>query len=166
MFETERLILRPFTMDDVEASYQMNLEADVSRYTMDGGVVSREEIARRIRDHVLADYAKHGYGRLAVIHKHSSCFIGFSGLKYLEDEKEVDLGYRLLPDYWGKGLATESCQPLIPWGFQQLGLSRIIAEAHRDNVASIRVMEKLGFRFDSESVLDGEPIVRYVIYSN
>lgn len=164
MFETERLILRPFTMEDVDASYLMNLDADVSRYTMDGGVVSREEIARRIRDHVLGDYVKHGYGRLAVIHKQDDRFIGFSGLKFLDDEQEVDLGYRLLPDYWGQGLATESCEPLIPWGFQQLGLTRIIAEAHRDNAASIRVMEKLGFRFESESLLDGHAIVRYAIY--
>jgi RimJ/RimL family protein N-acetyltransferase len=83
--ETERLLIRPFTMDDIEPSYQMNLDGEVSRYTSDGGVVSREEIERRIVEHVFGDYQKHGFGRLAVELKSEKKFIGFTGLKYMDE---------------------------------------------------------------------------------
>jgi len=64
--ETDRLLIRPFTMEDRAPSYKMNLDADVSKYTGDGGVVSKEEIERRITENVLGDYEKYGVGRLAV----------------------------------------------------------------------------------------------------
>ena len=67
--ETERLLLRPHTLADVEPSYRMNLDSEVSRFTQDGGVVDRAEIERRIRENVLGDYAKYGFGRLAVVLK-------------------------------------------------------------------------------------------------
>ena len=79
--ETDRLLLRPFTEQDIEPAYRMNLDRDVSAYTGDGGVVSREEIERRITEDVLGDYQKYGYGRLAVELKAEGSFIGFAGLK-------------------------------------------------------------------------------------
>ena len=92
--ETERLLIRPFSMEDIEPSYGMNLDAEVSRYTGDGWVVSKYEIERRIIENVLGDYKKYGFGRLAVELKVENKFIEFTGLKYLEDMDEVDLGYR------------------------------------------------------------------------
>lgn len=152
--ETERLILRPFTLEDIEASYQMNLDAEVSKYTGDGGVVSKEEVERRIKENVLGDYKKHGYGRLAVELKGESKFIGFAGLKYLEDLKEVDLGYRFMKQYWGKGIATEAAKACLDLGFNKLGLSRVIGMVLPENGASIRVLEKLGFQFEKEMMED------------
>ena len=64
--ETDRLVLRPMTIEDIDANYAMNMDEAVSVYTGDGGVVSKEEIERRIKDDVLGDYKKYGYGRLAV----------------------------------------------------------------------------------------------------
>lgn len=160
--ETERLILRPHTMDDVEPAYQMNLDEEVSRFTGDGGVQSREEIHRRIKEDVLGDYAKYGFGRFAVILKSENKFIGFSGLKYLPDLDEVDLGYRLMRAYWGKGYATESAKTSLEFGFHELQLSKIIALALPENTASIRIMEKLGFTFDQMIVEDGLEVMQYL----
>lgn len=165
ILETERLILRPHTLDDVEPSYQMNLDEEVSRYTGDRGVQSREEIHRRIKEDVLGDYAKYGFGRFAVMLKSENIFIGFSGLKYLPDLDEVDLGYRLVRDYWGKGYATESAQASLDFGFNQLGLERIIALALPENEASIHIMDKLGFEFDKMVEEDGLEAVQYVKYA-
>jgi len=81
--ETERLLIRPFKMEDIEPSYVMNLDAEVSKYTGDGGVVSKKEIERRIVENVFGDYEKYGFGRLAVELKGENKFIGFAGLKYL-----------------------------------------------------------------------------------
>ena len=153
--ETERLILRPFTMEDVAPSYEMNLDAEVSKYTGDGGVVSKKEIERRIRENVLGDYQKHGYGRLAVILKKENKFIGFSGLKYLEDRKETDLGYRFMRSYWHNGIATEAAIACLDMGFNSFNLSKIIAMVLPENKASIRVLNKLNFKYDREIIEDG-----------
>ena len=154
--ETERLLIRPFKMEDIEPSYIMNLDAEVSKHTGDGGVVSKEEIERRIVENVFGDYEKHGFGRLAVELKGENKFIGFTGLKYLEDMDEVDLGYRFMKEYWGKGIATESAKACVTLGFNKLGLKRMIAMVLPENTGSIRVLEKLNFEFEKEIIEDNQ----------
>ena len=161
--ETERLIIRPFTLADIEPSYVMNLDEEVSKYTGDGGVASKSEIERRIKENVLGDYKRHGFGRLAVELKENGEFIGFAGLKYLEDLKEVDLGYRFLSDYWGKGYATESSKACLEFGFTNLGLEKIIAMVFPDNAASVHVLDKLNFKFEKDIIEDGEKVDVYAL---
>jgi RimJ/RimL family protein N-acetyltransferase len=146
--ETERLILRPFTLDDAEAWLPLISLPDVIRYTGDVPATSVDEARELLRTRPLRDYAVHGYGRMAVIEKSSGRLVGFSGLKYLEDIREVDIGYRFLPDCWGKGYATESAGVLMEQGRREHGLRRIVGMAHPDNAASIHVLEKLGLRFE------------------
>ena len=143
-------------MEDIEPSYQMNLDAEVSRYTGDGGVVSKKEIERRIVENIFGDYEKHGFGRLAVELKGENKFIGFTGLKYLEDMDEVDLGYRFMKEYWGKGIATETGKACVNLGFNKLGLKRIIAMVLPENIGSIRVLQKLNFEFEKEIIEDNQ----------
>ena len=133
----------------------MNLDAEITRYTGDGGVVSRSEIERRIKEDVLGDYEKYGYGRFAVELISENKFIGFCGLKYLADLKEVDLGYRLMTTYWGQGLATEAARACVSFGFEELKLSSMIAFVLPDNIGSVRVLEKLDFQFEKEVEEDG-----------
>lgn len=161
--ETERLILRPFTLDDIEPSYQMNLDAEVSKYTGDGGVVSREEMHRRITHDVMGDYQKHGFGRLAVELKSIGQFIGFCGLKYLDDYQEVDLGYRLVRSCWGKGMATEAARACVELGFGPLQLNRMMSMVLPENVGSVKVLEKLGFVFERQVEEEGELADLYVL---
>jgi len=164
IIETERLILRPFTMDDVAAAYEMNLDPEVSKYTHDGGVQEREEIEKRIQEDVLGDYNRNGYGRFAVVEKQDNCFIGFSGLKYLPDFAQTDLGYRFVRKYWGKGIAIEAGVASLDFGFNTLKLQEIIAIALEGNKASFRVMEKLGFTYQN-SIPEGEmKALKYVLY--
>jgi RimJ/RimL family protein N-acetyltransferase len=89
--------------------------------------------------------------------------IGFCGLKYLEDLNAVDVGYRFLPEYWGRGLATEACLASVTFGFEVLKLDRIIGLVLPDNVASIRVLEKVGMRSAGEVTYDGHRVLRYSI---
>ena len=163
--ETERLILRPFTLNDITPSYEMNLDEEVSRYTGDGGVVSKAEIERRIKEYVLGDYEKYGYGRFAVELKSTGDFIGFAGLKYLDNMDEVDLGYRFMSKYWGRGFATESAKASLKYGFETLGLKRIIAMVLPKNTASSHVLEKLGFVFEKEIIEDGQLAFQYKLES-
>ena len=155
IIETKRLILRPFTMEDVEPSYQMNLDPEITKYTGDGGVIDRETMRRRIKGVVEGDYKKYGFGRFALEDKVTGEFIGFSGLKYLDDYQFIDLGYRLKKSYWGKGIATESCIASLDFAFNTLNLNELYAFAIKENKGSIRVLEKLGFNFEKEIVDDG-----------
>lgn len=160
--ETARLILRPFTEADILPSYHMNLDAAVSRYTGDGGVVSLEEMSIRITKNVMGDYKRYGFGRFAVEWKETGEFIGFAGLKYLPERDEVDLGYRLKKSYWGKGLATEAGRACMDFGWKELQLGSVIAMVLPDNKASIRVLDKLGFRFKEK---DMEDDMEFLVYS-
>ena len=157
--ETERLLIRPFKMEDIEPSYTMNLDAAVNKFTGDGGIVSKKEIERRIVENVFGDYEKYGFGRLAVEIKGENKFIGFAGLKYLDDLDEVDLGYRFMQAYWGKGIATEAAQACVNLGFNTLDLKKLIAMVLPDNTRSIRVLEKLRFEFEKE-IIEGEQLAK------
>ena len=122
-----------------------------------------EQALEVIRTRPMADYQKHGYGRWACIDKASGQLIGFSGLKYLDDLQEVDLGYRFLPAYWGRGLATESGRAVLEYGFATLRLEQIIGLVAPENVASVRVLEKLGLTFVGMIEYFGKPTAKYAI---
>ena len=146
---TERLIIRPFQLSDIQDSYEMNLDPLVSKYTGDGGIVSYDEIERRIKQDVFGDYEKYGFGRMAVELKTSGEFIGFCGLKYLEDLKRIDLGYRLKSVHWGKGYATEAAKAILKSADANPDTQEIIALVLPENKSSINVLHKLNFRYES-----------------
>lgn len=145
--ETERLILREFVLDDAQAVFEFGSHPEVTRYTGDAGLIQSIADARRVIVNTWhVDYRERGFGRLAVVDKATQRVIGFCGLKYLGDLQEVDLGYRLLPEFWGRGLATEAGRAVLDDGHERLGLKAIIGLILPENVASRRVLEKLGFR--------------------
>lgn len=154
--ETERLLLRPFQIEDVHPWFELNQDPEITRYTGDGGVVSEKEMEHRIRNHVLGDYEKYGFGRWAVIHKQDNCIIGFTGLKFIPEYDVVDLGYRFAPKYWRQGIATEACRAALKFGFNELELERIVAYILPDNIGSQKVLKKLGFHFVREFFEEGE----------
>jgi RimJ/RimL family protein N-acetyltransferase len=110
ILETDRLLLREFDEGDAEAFYVLGSDPAITRYTGDpgGGLSSIEHAVQVLLAHPMADYVRHGFGRWACVHKATGTVIGFAGLKHLDELGEVDIGYRLLPAYWGAGLATEA----------------------------------------------------------
>ncbi|MGO4476186.1 GNAT family N-acetyltransferase [Massilia sp. 2TAF26] len=162
--ETERLILRPFTLDDAEAWLPLITLPEIIRYTGDTPVSTVDEAREILRTRPLRDYAVHGYGRMAVVEKSSARLVGFSGLKYLEDLDEVDVGYRFLPDCWGKGYATESARVLMVQGVREHGVKRIVGMVHPENAASGRVLEKLGLVYERPLELAGHGVA-YRLYA-
>jgi ribosomal-protein-alanine N-acetyltransferase len=160
ILETRKLLLRPFTIDDAEAYWPLVRLPDVLRYTGESPKTSLDEVRDILLTRPLRDYVTFGYGRMACIEKSSGRLVGFSGLKYLEALKETDVGYRFLPDTWGKGYATESGLALIANGRKQFGLERIIGLAEPANGASCRVLEKLGLVFERELDEDDHGVLR------
>ena len=161
--ETDRLGMRPYDPDDAGEFFALCSDHKVMRYIVGEAVPGSVDEWRRMLTEY-PDYAKHGFGRWSCIHRESGRFIGFSGLKYLENfDGEVDLGYRFFPEFWGRGLATESGLASVRYGFDVLGLDRIIGLAVPENTASIRVLEKSGMSFERHTTYDGHNVALYAI---
>lgn len=156
VIETDRLILRPFVDSDVEAVYEFNSHPEVIRYTGESPVKSKQEAQDIITTIWKRDYEIQGYGRFAVVYKPDNKVIGFSGLKWEADIGETDIGYRFLPEYWGQGIATESCIPLLKYGFDDLGLKQIVGLAYPENVASCKVLMKIGMNLYKTGKFPGD----------
>lgn len=146
---TERLILRKLTEDDVDNIFLLDSNSDVMKYVGVPPVASKAESEKMV-ENILDQYKKNGTGRLAVIEKETNKFIGWSGIKLLTNEvngfKNVyELGYRFLPEFWGKGYATESAKASLDLGFNQLNADKIYAYADIENQSSNSILTKLGF---------------------
>jgi RimJ/RimL family protein N-acetyltransferase len=146
VLETPRLILRPFKESDVEAVHVWFSDPEIFRFYTYGPYRTPEETANRI-DEYRRQFAKHGFGKWIVIDKATRIPIGDAGLMLEEDTGEVHLGYRIARSHWGQGLATEAAQEWVRHAFDNLGLTRIAAFIHPQNVASIRIVQKLAFSF-------------------
>jgi len=142
--ETTRLILRTVTMDDIE-----NV---ASSWKLDNGPISRKEAEDKVI-WMLGNHKQNVPRRLvhlclAIIHKDAQEFIGWCGLDHLDQRKANPvLFYLLKASYWGKGLATEAAKAIIGYAFSELDLARIDSAAAYENIASKRVMEKIGMRY-------------------
>jgi RimJ/RimL family protein N-acetyltransferase len=160
VFETERLLFRLFTVEDAELIFQLNLDPEVIRFTHDP--ISNLDEARQILENkILPQYALYNHGRWAVHLKPGLEFMGWCGLKFMPEKNEVDLGYRFKKQYWGKGYATEAAWAAARYGFEKLGLQRIVAWAEHGNLASVRVLEKCGMRYVGEEIIEGHPAKSY-----
>jgi RimJ/RimL family protein N-acetyltransferase len=147
--ETQRLVLRRFSMNDVDNLVNLDADPDVMRFITGGVPTSRDEIENEVLPAFLGYYERYeGYGFWAVIEKEAGEFLGWFHFRPRADAApgEVELGYRLRKSAWGKGYATEGSRALIRKGFTELGVQRVTAEAMAVNTASRRVMEKAGLR--------------------
>jgi RimJ/RimL family protein N-acetyltransferase len=168
VFETERLLFRKFTMEDAPLIYELNLDPEVIRYTLDPikDINHAKEVLEQV---ILPQYSLYNHGRWAIQIKSESTpslsggFIGWSGLKSRPERNEIDLGYRFIKAAWGKGYATESALACIRYGFENLHLKRIVGRALPGNKASIRVLEKCGMTFIGEETVDGFQHITYEI---
>ncbi|MGB1450768.1 MAG: GNAT family N-acetyltransferase [Marinirhabdus sp.] len=154
--ETERLLLRPFRLGDEAQVLQIASNPEVVKYTGDVIRTTMEEMTDLITNVWLSDYTKYGYGRLAVLDKKTATIIGFNGIKYLPELSESDLGYRFLPEYWGKGIATESSRAVLKYAFGTLRLKKIMGFTLLENHASTSVLKKLGFTWFQLKEYPGE----------
>ena len=145
MIETSRLILRPFNESDAKAAHAWFSDPEVFRfYTY--GPYSLEETAKRIREYML-HFAKHRFGKCIVLEKSTGVPIGDAGLSFTDDMRDVHVGYKFARSHWGLGYATEAAQASLKYGFDELNLRRILALVHPRNAASMRVIQKLQFKF-------------------
>ena len=159
---TSRLSLRPFSEADAEPLHRILTQDEILRYFPRPEPPDLARVERLI-DGQLQHWDKHGLGWWAVELADTGELLGWNGLQYLPETKEVEVGYLLSRRHWGQGLATEGAQAALRFGFETLGLSCIVGVVHPANVASQRVLEKTGLTFVNEAEYFGMHVYRYVI---
>lgn len=161
MLTTSRLLLRPVQIEDAKNLYELNMDPEVVRYTGDVAFKSVLESQQLIQQKMIPLFQKTGTSRFMVFEGNN--FLGWCGLKYHPESDDVDLGYRFARKYWGKGYATEASLACLDYGFNKLNLNRIIAKAMPENIASLKVMIKLGMKHKGyfHDPTDPHPFVLY-----
>lgn len=160
IFQTPRLFLRQFTETDAPLILELNSDPEIVKYVHEPTLKTEEQAREILIDIILPQY-KNNLGRWAIQVKETNEFIGWCGLKYRPELNEIDLGYRLMQKAWGKGYATEAAQQTLDHGFNVLNLQLITGRAHIENIASIKVLEKIGMDFISEGIVDDCPVRTY-----
>jgi RimJ/RimL family protein N-acetyltransferase len=153
LLETERLVLRRFTAEDVDLLVALDSDPAVTRFVTGGAPTPRDEVEREWLPAFLAAYERGaGYGFFAAEEKPGRAFVGWFHLRPAPDAPRdaPELGYRLARSAWGRGLATEGARALVHHAFADLGARRVVAECMAVHQASRRVMEKAGLRLVRE----------------
>lgn len=164
--ETQRLILREFQREDLQQLAPILANLDVMKFSPTG-VLSLSQTQEKIESFI-ASYKRFGFGKWAVIFKESNEIIGYCGIavELIDRRQEREIGYRLNPHCWGRGLATEAASATLKYGVEQLKLPYVLGVVERANIASARVLEKLGMRYERETVFCGVAVDVYVYRVN
>jgi len=162
IFETPRLFLRRFTEEDANLIYALNSDPEIVKYVHEP-VLENETQAKEILINSILPQYKLNLGRWAIHTKSDYSFIGWCGLKYIKETGITDLGYRLMKTAWGKGYATEAAQYTLIYGLRDLKINLITGMAHIENIASLRVLEKIGMKFSRREIVEGQPVKVYTL---
>ena len=160
--ETKRLRLREFTPADAEFVHRLVNDPSFLRYIGDRGVRTVEDARRYIAEGPVTGYARLGYGLMLALRKSDGAEVGMCGVLKRDSLPEPDLGFSFLPAYWSQGYAFEAAQAIMRHAREALGLGRILAITTQDNEPSMRLLGKLGFRFDRILAMSGEELKLFV----
>ncbi|NJM21874.1 MAG: GNAT family N-acetyltransferase [Richelia sp. RM2_1_2] len=163
--ETARLRLRPYTLDDLDRLTVILSNPEVMKYSPRGLIPKGKEkqVTREILEYFIKHWDKYGFGVWAAIEKASGKLIGHCGLNCLSNSPEIELIYRLDQYYWNQGIATEATKACLQYGFESVKLYKIIAIASPKHIASRRVMEKAGLKYEKDAHFYKLDVVYYSI---
>lgn len=154
---TPRLEIRPFEAADLDPLHAVYGDAEVMRWT--GGASDRAGSEKALQTHI-SRHAEDGFAFWAVVERESGELIGDAGLGRLGDE--VEIGWTLRQDRWGRGYATEAARAILAIAFELTGADHVVATIHPDNAASANVAEKIGMHAGGTMLRDGVEQLRYV----
>jgi RimJ/RimL family protein N-acetyltransferase len=162
ILETRRLTLRPFLSEDAEALHLFFTHPDVRHFLWDDRVITPETV-RGLIEASLSSFSNVGFGQWVAEDRRTGALVGFCGLRPSNETPEIEILYGLVRERWGEGLATEAGNAVLTHAFLVVGLSRVIGRTDSPNLASARVLERLGMRFEGEREVDGRPTLHYAI---
>lgn len=158
ILETDRLLLREMKVSDAKALFEMDSNPNVHKYLWNKPLTSINEVYQSI-EMVRNQYLKNNIGRFVVILKETNTLIGWAGLKYnteiVNDKINFyDIGYRLNEKFWGKGYASEASFAWLDYGFKIMKIETMMAAAHTENMASNRILRKIGMQMTEQYLED------------
>lgn len=156
LIETERLRLRAITIDDTELMLAVWNDPAFIRNVMDRGIRTQEEAREALKDGALKLFSDLGYGPYCMSLKSDNTMIGICGLFKRDNLDDPDIGFAVLPDFCGKGYASEAAEAVVAYARNELGLGVLTAIVSPDNAASIGLIEKLGLTFESMITMPDE----------
>jgi [ribosomal protein S5]-alanine N-acetyltransferase len=162
LIDKKQFNMRSFTLLDAEPLNAILNDLEVIRYFPFKHPPTLEQTQRFVQQQI-QHWMDHGYGWWALEDAESGRFIGWSGLQYLPELKQTEIGYLLARDFWGRGIATESAKAGLDFGFKDTELTTIIALVHPGNKASIHVLEKLKMKFQEQINLWEMDMLKYSI---
>lgn len=157
--ETSRLRLRHFVTDDLDDLFRIYSDAEVMKYLSPR---NKEQTQASLHKHI-QHWQQYNFGMWAVVHKDSGRLIGRCGLGFLDNTPEIELGYVFDKPYWNMGIGTEAATATIKYGFEEVKLNRIVAIAHPQNIASVRVIQKVGMKYEKNAHFYNVDVVYYAI---
>ena len=176
--ETERLLLRPLRIDDLDDLAGFLADAETMRYIGAGGVRTRDQ-ARESLERMIESFEAQGFGLLAVVRKEDGAFVGRCGLLVWDPATwsltvlpeatgpvEIEVGYLIGRDFWGHGYATEAAAAIRDWALANLDLERLVAFILSGNERSAAVARKLGMEPDGEIEIFGKRATVYALAGN
>ncbi|PIA79154.1 GNAT family N-acetyltransferase [Gaetbulibacter sp. 4G1] len=161
--ETERLILRELRTTDLDGMFELDSNPEVHRYLGNKPVKTKAE-SQKMLDSIINQYKERGIGRFAAIEKVTGNFIGWSGIRLNTEynmngyTKYYDVGYRLIPKYWGKGYATESGKAAVNYAFNVLKLTKLYGITEMENQASHNALLKIGLHYVEDFYFEEEQL--------
>lgn len=158
ILETERLILRQLTSDDAEFIFELLNDPSWIQNIGDRNIRTLDDARAYIVNGPAASYVKNEFGLWLVALKETNESIGMCGLIRRENLEDVDIGYAFLPRFWGKGYAVEAARAAKDYARDVVGLKRLVAIVDPANEGSIRVLEKLGLRYEKMVRLSADDI--------
>jgi ribosomal-protein-alanine N-acetyltransferase len=154
IIETERLILRELVLSDAEAMFLWESNPNVHQYLGNNPISTIEETIKYI-ENIRNQYLKNGIGRYAVVLKESNEVIGWAGIKFITEPENDhvnfhEIGYRLHENHWGKGYGFEVAKAWLDFGFNEMNIPKMYASVNKKNIASRKILEKIGLQITSE----------------
>ena len=148
IIETDRLQLRQLSVDDAEFILRLLNEPSFIQNIGDRGVRTVDDARGYIVKGPITSYERFGFGLWMIETKSPLAPIGICGLLKREVLDDVDIGYALLPEFWSQGYALESASAVVSYAREKLGLKRVVAVTNSNNQSSIRLLEKMGFKYE------------------
>jgi len=161
ILETPRLSLRYFTIRDQDFLMPILGDPKVMEFSIIG--VHNPKQIRQFIEQRLLSYLERGFGLYAIIHKQQQKLIGYCGffVQQINENKEVEIGYRLAQQYWGQGLATEAAEAVLAYGKQKYQFKRFVCLIEPANVRSVKVAHKIGMELEKKIIYHGLDVDMY-----
>lgn len=166
IMETERLILRECTLEDVGAVHQIYGDPKIMEFSLKG--TQSPEQVQKMLERIISEYATEGFGNWAVLEKESGQLIGICGLRrqVVDDIAQPEISYRFNANHHGKGYATEAVRAVRDFAFNSLSMDRVISIIEPQNLASVRVACKNGMQLTRETTFCGVSVGIFSVEAN